>query len=88
MEAVEWSLELEEKPTLALTPRLLAVCLALAVFGLLTAILLLIGVRTSIRKTWRSQRGVLRGEFWRGERMLDLGGKRCHQLKKANRRVW
>ena len=49
MEAVEWSLELEEKPTFPLTPRLLAVCLALAVFGLLTAILLLIGVRTSIR---------------------------------------
>jgi len=49
MEAVEWSLELEERPTLPLTPRLLGVCLALAVFGLLTAILLLIGVRTSIR---------------------------------------
>ena len=49
MEAIEWSLELEEKSTLSLTPRLLAVCLALAVLGLLTSILLIIGVRTSMR---------------------------------------
>ena len=51
MEAVEWSLELEtETPgQLPLTPRLLAVCLALAVFGLLTSILLLAGVRSSVR---------------------------------------